>query len=99
MRIDERFINSVGTTSTGQANQAGSTGSVGLTNRALDQGREEDNLSLSGVASLTRQAVTAGSEERAAYVEQIRAQYENGNLDTDANALAERLSLRILGGE
>ncbi len=79
-----------GSTSTGSGAASGS-GNAGATSA--------DGIDLANQSGLVSQAQTAGSDSRAAYIEQLRAQYQSGQYQVDPVALSKSLIQAAFAGD
>jgi flagellar biosynthesis anti-sigma factor FlgM len=97
MRIEDRYIPSAEPGQTRKATETTGVKESSRVNPQAEKAASEDQVTLSGVANLVEQAKSAGAEDRAATVAQLRAEYEAGKLHVDSADLAEKMTAQILG--
>jgi flagellar biosynthesis anti-sigma factor FlgM len=76
-----------------ESNSSGSSGSA-----AVGQPRE-DSVTLSNTAGLVQQALSAGAAPRASRVQELKQQFENGQLSVDPAAVGSALIGAAIAGD
>ncbi len=78
---------------TSESNSTGASGST-----AAGQAHE-DSVTLSNTAALVQQALSAGAAARASRVQELKQQFENGQLNVDPAAVGSALIGAAIAGD
>ena len=98
-------LSSVGNVSSGSQVQvehsraASESASAGLSDSAAVTGSGEDSIVLSTAARLVQQASSAGADDRASRVQQLKQQIESGAYSIDPATISSALIGRAIAGE
>lgn len=81
------------------ARAAGESYSSGASDSAVTGQPHEDSVTLSNTAGLVQQAMSAGAAARAGRVQQLKQQFENGQLSVDPAAVGNALIGASIAGD